>query len=354
LTGKEDDYELGLTFFGARYYSPFLKRWMSADPLTVHGGAGDLNPYAYVGGRTTTMIDPSGLAAESNGDGNAPAPPPGTSCSGSDCGYDLGRVGRSIADAWDSLFGNRGPTKYGSSSPSATPTKQTVTVPRLVLSLATSYKSFVYESILRTNQGVWDIERQFGVVDLYTGLGGRDYVSDNIRWHLANEGADPNVQAAAQINATGGLAIASMMMPELFLKDLPAMLASGGRGGGGTGGGGMTTLFHGHQAPLVGGQFDLEAATEMQRAGTPEAGVYLTDDVARAATQYAGPGGFVTRTEVPTAVANAMKQASPILGPRGVVQYEWVARTPGEVNMLNQSLQTLPQIQALRAWLGNL
>jgi len=61
FTGKEDDVDLGMTYFGARYYSPHLGTWMSPDPLAIHGLSGDLNAYAYVHGRTTTTIDPTGL-----------------------------------------------------------------------------------------------------------------------------------------------------------------------------------------------------------------------------------------------------------------------------------------------------
>ena len=50
-----------MTYFGARYYHPRLARWMSPDPLAVHGLAGDLNPYAYVSGRMANLIDPTGL-----------------------------------------------------------------------------------------------------------------------------------------------------------------------------------------------------------------------------------------------------------------------------------------------------
>ena len=46
---------------GVRAYSPMLGRFMSADPLTIHGVAGDINPYGYVGGSVLNMIDPSGL-----------------------------------------------------------------------------------------------------------------------------------------------------------------------------------------------------------------------------------------------------------------------------------------------------
>ncbi len=61
---KEEDDSLGLTYFGARYYSTLLSRWLSADPLAVHGLRGT-NPYAYVNGNVYASVDPLGLAAES-------------------------------------------------------------------------------------------------------------------------------------------------------------------------------------------------------------------------------------------------------------------------------------------------
>jgi hypothetical protein len=47
-----------------------LGRWISPDPLAIHGLAGDLNPYAYVHGRVATDTDPFGL------DDPLPPPPP--------------------------------------------------------------------------------------------------------------------------------------------------------------------------------------------------------------------------------------------------------------------------------------
>jgi RHS repeat-associated protein len=60
FTGKEDDVEVGLSYHGARYYSPALKRWMSTDPVTIHGVGSDVNPYAYGYGNPTSYVDPDG------------------------------------------------------------------------------------------------------------------------------------------------------------------------------------------------------------------------------------------------------------------------------------------------------
>jgi RHS repeat-associated protein len=61
FTGKEEDMEAGVTYFGARYYQAHIGRWMSPDPIAVHAFGGDHNPYAYVHGRVMTMTDPLGL-----------------------------------------------------------------------------------------------------------------------------------------------------------------------------------------------------------------------------------------------------------------------------------------------------
>jgi RHS repeat-associated protein len=62
FTGKEEDIEVGLTYFGQRYLSAGLNRWVSVDPLTIHGLQADVNVYAYVHGRVLVAIDPLGLA----------------------------------------------------------------------------------------------------------------------------------------------------------------------------------------------------------------------------------------------------------------------------------------------------
>ena len=61
FTGKEEDTEVGLTYFGKRYLNALLQRWISADPLTVHGLGADPNVYAYVSGRALSAVDPLGL-----------------------------------------------------------------------------------------------------------------------------------------------------------------------------------------------------------------------------------------------------------------------------------------------------
>jgi RHS repeat-associated protein len=63
FTGKEEDVEVGLQYFGKRFYAPLLQRWVSADPLAIHapGDDADLNVYAYVRGMALKAIDPLGL-----------------------------------------------------------------------------------------------------------------------------------------------------------------------------------------------------------------------------------------------------------------------------------------------------
>jgi RHS repeat-associated protein len=60
FSGKEEDIEVGLAYFGARYYSPYLNTWLSPDPVTIHGLGSDANPYAYVHGSPLIGIDPDG------------------------------------------------------------------------------------------------------------------------------------------------------------------------------------------------------------------------------------------------------------------------------------------------------
>jgi insecticidal toxin complex protein TccC len=55
-SGKEMD-DSGLYYYGARYYAPWLQRWVSADPA---GGVDGLNLYAFVGNNPLRYIDDTG------------------------------------------------------------------------------------------------------------------------------------------------------------------------------------------------------------------------------------------------------------------------------------------------------
>jgi RHS repeat-associated protein len=77
FTGKEEDVEVGLDYFGKRFFAPGLGRWASADPLTVHTYGADANAYAYVSGRLLAATDRAGLAGSGTGgmDAGEGAPP---------------------------------------------------------------------------------------------------------------------------------------------------------------------------------------------------------------------------------------------------------------------------------------
>ncbi|PZW91083.1 RHS repeat-associated protein [Pseudomonas sp. 478] len=57
-SGKEMD-DSGLYYYGARYYAPWLQRWVSADPA---GAVDGLNLYAMVGNNPLLYIDKSGTS----------------------------------------------------------------------------------------------------------------------------------------------------------------------------------------------------------------------------------------------------------------------------------------------------
>jgi len=60
FTGKERDRETGLDYFGARYYSPALGRWLAVDPLASKYP--DWSPYVYSFNNPVNYFDPNGLA----------------------------------------------------------------------------------------------------------------------------------------------------------------------------------------------------------------------------------------------------------------------------------------------------
>lgn len=66
-TGMERDVFTGLSYHSARYYAPWIGRWISPDPAGIVDG---FNLYQYVSGNPITLIDPSGNAwVDCRGDG---------------------------------------------------------------------------------------------------------------------------------------------------------------------------------------------------------------------------------------------------------------------------------------------
>jgi RHS repeat-associated protein len=61
FTGKERDEESGLYYHGARYYAPWLTRWVSCDPLISEPSAAS-NWFGYAKNSPLRYIDPKGLA----------------------------------------------------------------------------------------------------------------------------------------------------------------------------------------------------------------------------------------------------------------------------------------------------
>lgn len=57
-TGMERDEETGLEYHSARYYLPWLGRWLSCDPIGLKGG---INPYVYCSNNSIKATDTSGL-----------------------------------------------------------------------------------------------------------------------------------------------------------------------------------------------------------------------------------------------------------------------------------------------------
>jgi RHS repeat-associated protein len=70
-TGKERDEETGFSYHSARYYLPWLGRWLNCDPIGIKD---HINLFCYVSNRPTKLHDPSGKSG-----GNAPqvSPPLG-------------------------------------------------------------------------------------------------------------------------------------------------------------------------------------------------------------------------------------------------------------------------------------
>ena len=61
FSGKELDGESGLSYFGARYFAPWMARWVSCDPIGARGG---VNLFAFTLSSPVTLKDKSGFSAE--------------------------------------------------------------------------------------------------------------------------------------------------------------------------------------------------------------------------------------------------------------------------------------------------
>lgn len=65
FTGKPQNESSGLSYFGARYYSPELGQFMSIDPVApVIGNIHHFNRYAYANNNPSKYIDPDGRYAD--------------------------------------------------------------------------------------------------------------------------------------------------------------------------------------------------------------------------------------------------------------------------------------------------
>jgi RHS repeat-associated protein len=72
-TGQINDSEMGLYFYGARYYSPLLGRFVSADTIVPdEKNPQNLNRFSYVQNNPLRPIDPSGHRCLDNKTGTKP------------------------------------------------------------------------------------------------------------------------------------------------------------------------------------------------------------------------------------------------------------------------------------------
>ncbi|VAW98248.1 hypothetical protein MNBD_GAMMA22-2437, partial [hydrothermal vent metagenome] len=64
FTGKPQDSNTGLSYFGARYYDPLIGRFMSVDPVGAReGDVHNFNRYAYANNNPYMFVDPDGKDA---------------------------------------------------------------------------------------------------------------------------------------------------------------------------------------------------------------------------------------------------------------------------------------------------
>ncbi|MFD4273941.1 RHS repeat-associated core domain-containing protein [Streptomyces cyaneofuscatus] len=102
-------------------------------------------------------------------------------------------------------------------------------------------------------------------------------------------------------------------------------------------------LYHGTRE-WKGEEFSLDPKISEKREYTPNAGIYLTDDFTRAATQYAGPSGTIVRVEVPAEKAASWLRLHE--GPAGNLP-EYFVNNLEDLEVLNRKLTALPQQEAI-------
>jgi RHS repeat-associated protein len=105
-------------------------------------------------------------------------------------------------------------------------------------------------------------------------------------------------------------------------------------------------LYHGSREGIIGGKLDLGIARQTRRqTHLTDEGVFFTDDVGRAATQYATPSGEVARVKVPRSLADSVRRIDP-----ATRLPEWVFTKQEHIDLLNSTLEVLPQREAIRKW----
>jgi RHS repeat-associated protein len=343
FTGKEEDRELGLHYFGARYYSSNLGRWLSPDPLALHGLGGDPNPYAYVRGQVTNSIDPFGLdgcigkecgaSGNGGGGGGGPADSQGVANTGrwfrnaaKDVGHALSEQGKSVGAFFSS---GHGATAVKVAKWYASQTS--VTAPT--------------DLAVKTAADLGQAVRQGQVVDAAKQVGVRGTGLAMVQPKVAQLAATSSAGKAVSddVAAAGDLVLAAVGAKAVMAAKAATAAPAAAEGAAGSAAERMVNLYHGSQS-WTGKVFDLARALAGKPGGSTKLpGIYLTDDALRAATQY-GRGGTVTVTRVPASFAAQIRQ----IGPTGLPEY--FVNTSQGTAILNQNVQVFQTLEFLRSW----
>jgi RHS repeat-associated protein len=384
-TGKERDEETGLHYYGARYYASWLGRWTAADPKGMVDGP---NLYGYVRGNPVRSSDPDGTESRTDGlirqaraaarqrqefDANRHAP------------------GRLTPDEIGDVYKNAPQPDYaGPSTPEAAEAQQNAIHQGEAKRAAAKAEAAAHPSptkgerwqVAKDAARNWALARATQLLSASHPLAPlvvprltrplrapepTDNPTNYREWALRQEydfaqGTLNTVELAASFVPVAEIANAG----KLALGKLP-MLNGIGMGGGGeivtfsqqwaasgvatatAGEEGTVVLYHGSQN-FKGSTFDLDVAMASKRAGTPQPGIYLTDDFKRAMSGY-GRGGQVVRTEVPKSFAESVRQMG---GPPGGKRPEFFVNTPEGTEVLNQRVRVLPTNEAFRQWIKGL